>query len=143
MFDNLSLNHGTAAGGRCVSALQTRRGLRLPQIFATPCAATPDAVFAATASVAALQDIVSPPPGQNPDQGCRASGLGPNGDGFLSIRSGPGTDCAKLGELRNGDAANLERPCANRWCYVEDGEISGNESKFHSYIYNAWCQFYP
>ncbi|MGB3408633.1 MAG: SH3 domain-containing protein [Jannaschia sp.] len=30
-------------------------------------------------------------------------GLDPNGDGFLSVRTGPGTAFQKIGELRNGD----------------------------------------
>lgn len=30
-------------------------------------------------------------------------GLDPNGDGFLSVRSGPGTDYAQIDKLRNGD----------------------------------------
>jgi hypothetical protein len=31
------------------------------------------------------------------------TGLDPNGDGFLALRSGPGTEFRKIGELHNGD----------------------------------------
>lgn len=31
------------------------------------------------------------------------AGLDPNGDGFLAVRSGPGSQYRKLAELRNGD----------------------------------------
>jgi len=89
------------------------------------------------------QQIVVPPPGPNPDTGCLVEGLDPNGDGFLALRAGPGTSHAKIGELRNGDAAFLARRCENRWCYVENGVIDGSEARFRGWIYDAWCQFYP
>lgn len=30
-------------------------------------------------------------------------GLNPQGDGFLAVRTGPGSDYPKIGEVRNGD----------------------------------------
>lgn len=36
------------------------------------------------------------------------TGLDPQGDGFLAVRSGPGTGYRKIDELHNGD---LVRPC--------------------------------
>ena len=30
-------------------------------------------------------------------------GLDPNGDGFLAVRSGPGSDYARIGEVHDGD----------------------------------------
>jgi uncharacterized protein YgiM (DUF1202 family) len=44
--------------------------------------------------------------------GCLSStvlGLDPNGDGFLAVRTGPGTDYRKIDELYNGDKV---RTCA-------------------------------
>ncbi len=41
--------------------------------------------------------------------GSIVSGLDPNGDGFLSVRTGPASSYRKLDELRNGD---LVRTCA-------------------------------
>ncbi len=44
--------------------------------------------------------------------GCLAAyvtGLDPNGDGFLAVRTGPGTDYRKVDQLYNGD---LVRTCA-------------------------------
>ncbi|MEI4232920.1 SH3 domain-containing protein [Roseovarius sp. D22-M7] len=43
--------------------------------------------------------------------GARVQGLDPNGDGFLAVRSGPGTNYRKIDELHNGDGV---RPCAQR-----------------------------
>jgi hypothetical protein len=39
----------------------------------------------------------------------RVQGLDPNGDGFLAVRTGPGTNYRKIDELRNGASV---RPCA-------------------------------
>lgn len=33
----------------------------------------------------------------------RVMGLDPNGDGFLAVRSGPGSNYSKIGEVYNGD----------------------------------------
>lgn len=48
-----------------------------------------------------------------PDDGqaavCASSvvaGLDPNGDGFLAVRAGPGTNYPKIGELHEGDVVN-------------------------------------
>ena len=41
--------------------------------------------------------------------GSIVSGLDPNGDGFLAVRTGPGTDYRKIDELKNGD---MVRTCA-------------------------------
>lgn len=38
------------------------------------------------------------------------AGLDPNGDGFLAVRSGPGTEYRKIDELHNGD---MVRTCAS------------------------------
>lgn len=43
------------------------------------------------------------------------AGLDPEGDGFLALRSGPGTGYAKIGELHNGDVVY---PCDARGDWV-------------------------
>jgi uncharacterized protein YraI len=50
--------------------------------------------------------------------GCAGSyvaGLDPNGDGFLAVRTGPGTGYRKIDELYNGD---LVRTCARNGAWV-------------------------
>lgn len=37
----------------------------------------------------------------------RVTGLAPSGDGFLAVRSGPGTEYAKIDELREGDVVEI------------------------------------
>lgn len=37
----------------------------------------------------------------------RVSGLDPNGDGFLAVRSGPGSDYQMTGKLVNGDVVTV------------------------------------
>ena len=56
--------------------------------------------------------------------GCAASivtGLNPSGDGFLAVRSGPGTEYGRIDELHNGD---MVRTCAmeGQWVGVYYGE---------------------
>lgn len=53
--------------------------------------------------------------------GSIVSGLDPNGDGFLAVRTGPGSDYRKVDELRNGD---LVRTCAQsgKWVGVYYGD---------------------
>lgn len=65
---------------------------------------------AALASVAAAQQLDVPfttycPP--DSEAACfgyaDVMGLNPDGDGFLAVRSGPGSEYRKIGELHNGD----------------------------------------
>ncbi|EAU42707.1 hypothetical protein FP2506_07696 [Fulvimarina pelagi HTCC2506] len=77
------------------------------------------------------------------ETGCLVRGLDPNGDGFLALRSGPGTGYPQIGSLRNGDAAYIKAPPKERWLYVENGAINGRETTFRGWIYDAWCEFYP
>ena len=56
--------------------------------------------------------------------GCGLSvvvGLNPGGDGFLAVRSGPGTEYRQIDELHNGD---LVRTCAihGQWIGIYYGE---------------------
>jgi uncharacterized protein YgiM (DUF1202 family) len=56
--------------------------------------------------------------------GCLAStvaGLDPNGDGFLAVRTGPGTNYPKIDEIHNGDVV---RTCARsgQWVGIYYGE---------------------
>ena len=95
------------------------------------------------AGQAAAQEIVAPAPGPRPDMGCLVRGLDPNGDGFLAVRSGPGTGYPQIDSLRNGDAAFLGAQCEGRWCYVDGGAKNGRETALRGWIYDAWCEFYP
>jgi hypothetical protein len=66
------------------------------------------------AGAAAAQDLDVPVPWIPDGQaaGCAGwivAGLDPNGDNFLAVRSGPGTQFAKIDELRTGDTV---RSCA-------------------------------
>jgi hypothetical protein len=102
------------------------------------------ALAAATAtSTSAFADGVVVPKGPYiNDTGCLVKGLDPNGDGFLALRQGPGTNYRQIGSLHNGDAAYL-RKCSGKWCYVENGAVNGRETRFRGWIYTAWCEFYP
>lgn len=96
------------------------------------------------AGMAAAQDVVIP--GDRTTQiesGCKVTGLDPNGDGFLAMRAGPGTEYAQIDSLHNGDAAYIAAGRRGRWLYVENGSKDGREAKFRGWIYDAWCTIYP
>lgn len=99
-------------------------------------------MIACFASIATAQNVIVPDGPYSKDTGCLVKGLNPNGDGFLALRAGPGTNHTQIGSLRNGDAAYL-RKCEGNWCYVENGAINGREAKFRGWIYTKWCEFYP
>ncbi|MGQ3486995.1 SH3 domain-containing protein [Roseovarius pacificus] len=100
-------------------------------------------LFSTLSGTAVAQSIVIPADRGPTDTGCLVTGLDPNGDGFLSLRAGPGTDYAQIGSLHNGDAAFVYASPKGRWLYVENGAVGGKEAKFRGWIYDAWCEFYP
>lgn len=83
-------------------------------------------VFLFGASIAAAQQLDVDFTIVEDDQaaGCAGSivsGLDPNGDGFLSVRTGPGSNFTKIDELHNGDTV---RTCAQqgKWVGVYYGQ---------------------
>lgn len=78
------------------------------------------------------------------EAGCKIEGLDPNGDGFLSIRRGPGTQSQEIARVRNGDALFLDRrKCQGNWCLAEGGAVNNQSSNITGWFYTAWCMFYP
>lgn len=76
--------------------------------------------------------------------GCLVSGLDPNGDGFLSVRTGPSTQNREVARVRNGDALYLDtRQCQGNWCYAQGASVNNREVNLTGWFYTAWCQFYP
>ncbi|AXQ93346.1 hypothetical protein ORIO_05865 [Cereibacter azotoformans] len=76
--------------------------------------------------------------------GCLVRGLDPNGDGFLSVRRGPGSENAEIARVRNGDALFLDhRKCQGKWCLAEGGVVGGRQTDIRGWFYTAWCEFYP
>lgn len=65
------------------------------------------ALLAATPAFPQQLDVpITIPPADGQAGDCATStvsGLNPNGDGFLSVRAGPGTEFRKIDELHNGD----------------------------------------
>lgn len=53
------------------------------------------------------------------------AGLDPRGDGFLAVRSGPGSQYRKIGELHNGDVV-YEFDRKGDWAGIVWGESSVN-----------------
>ncbi|APE45692.1 hypothetical protein BOO69_19240 (plasmid) [Sulfitobacter alexandrii] len=100
------------------------------------------AIMGALASTASAQNIVMPNNYGPTDSGCLVKGLDPNGDGFLALRTGPGSKYGQIGSLHNGDAAFIYGG-QGRWLFVENGAVNGKKARFRGWIYDAWCEFYP
>jgi hypothetical protein len=60
--------------------------------------------------------------------------LDPNGDGFLSVRAGPGTQYRKLDELRNGDVVST---CGSQGPWVA---IVYGPSKKKGWVHGKWLK---
>ncbi|WP_232824809.1 hypothetical protein [Primorskyibacter marinus] len=78
------------------------------------------------------------------ETGCLVTGLDPNGDGFLSVRRGPGSQHQEIARVHNGDALFFDnRQCQGKWCFAEGGSIENTQSDIRGWFYTAWCEFYP
>ena len=78
------------------------------------------------------------------EAGCLVTELDPSGDGFLSIRTGPGSDYDEISRVRNGDALFIDtRDCEGDWCYAEGGAVGGETSDVQGWFHTGWCEFYP
>lgn len=75
--------------------------------------------------------------------GAVVSGLQLRGDGFLSVRAGPGTDFRELDRLRNGDEV---RTCDRRgeWSAIVYGtsgtDCGVDRASPHKWRYNGPCR---
>lgn len=77
-------------------------------------------------------------------RGCLVEGLDPNGDGFLSIRTGPGTGHQEVARASNGDALLFDSAeCRGQWCFAKDLVSNNRSTGVNGWFYTAWCQFYP
>lgn len=93
---------------------------------------------------ALAQSVAPPPPDPSYESGCRVQGLNPKGDGFLAIRTGPGTQYRKIGELYNGNYAYMSRPCRGKWCYADSISRDGRRNlPVKGWIHTGWCFLYP
>lgn len=78
------------------------------------------------------------------EAGCLVTGLDPNGDGFLSVRTGPSSSNREIARVRNGDALFLDtRKCQGKWCYAEGASVNNRQTNLTGWFYTAWCEFYP
>ncbi len=71
------------------------------------------------------------------------TGLDPNGDGFLSVRSGPGVNYAEIDRLYNGDQVQLCDGDGGNWSgivYVPRGERDCSTTDFDfTFPYHGTC----
>ncbi|MEQ6250019.1 hypothetical protein ABMC89_14085 [Sulfitobacter sp. HNIBRBA3233] len=75
---------------------------------------------------------------------CIMTHLDPNGDGFLSIRTGPGSQYREIARVRNGDSMPIDtRKCQGKWCFAESASINGRRTDLTGWFHTGWCQMIP
>ncbi|MEM6383239.1 MAG: hypothetical protein AAF739_11235 [Pseudomonadota bacterium] len=78
------------------------------------------------------------------EAGCLVTHLNPSGEGFLSIRRGPGTQHQEIARVHNGDALFIDtRRCQGDWCYAEGGSVNDQRVKLTGWFHTGWCEMYP
>lgn len=78
------------------------------------------------------------------EAGCLVQGLDPDGDGFLSVRTGPGSQYREIARVTNGDALFIDtRKCRGNWCFAEGASIDERRTTLTGWFYTAWCMMYP
>ncbi|MEM9496799.1 MAG: hypothetical protein AAGA28_02680 [Pseudomonadota bacterium] len=76
--------------------------------------------------------------------GCLLTKLDPNGDGFLSVRTGPGSGYQEIARVNNGDALYFDtRECQGKWCRARGASVKKRETDLQGWFYTAWCEIYP
>ncbi|MGK7653768.1 hypothetical protein ACSQ76_15525 [Roseovarius sp. B08] len=75
---------------------------------------------------------------------CIMRHLDPNGDGFLSIRSGPGSGHPEILRVRNGDSMPIDtRKCQGKWCFAESIHKDGRRLNQTGWFHTGWCEMIP
>lgn len=95
-------------------------------------------------ATASLPTLTSAQAAEPWEAGCLLTGLDPNGDGFLSIRTGPSSKNKEIARVRNGDALFIDtRECKGKWCFARGASVNNKDTKLSGWFYTAWCEFYP
>ncbi|EAQ02887.1 hypothetical protein OB2597_15935 [Pseudooceanicola batsensis HTCC2597] len=112
--------------------------------------------LAGVATLAGANDL-DVPITENPYRDCEAAwysigqvqGLNPDGDGFLSVRSGPGSHFRKLDEVYNGDRLTIYEARGDWFgvVYRDDGSDFGCSTtprplpyRFKGWVHRNWVR---
>ncbi|SMX31845.1 SH3 domain-containing protein [Actibacterium lipolyticum] len=104
-------------------------------LFALACVSTP--LCAQTLDVA-----IQVPQGDGQAANCAldvVAGLNPNGDGFLAVRTGPGTQYPQIGSLYNGDQV-IVCDARGKWRGVFYGPNMGEGSGQRGWVHSNWLR---
>lgn len=74
------------------------------------------------------------------ERNCTVSGLDPNGDGFLALRSGPDVRYPQIGALYNGERVLSSSACMGRWCFADKVEANPRAAPRIGWFHVRWCQ---
>ena len=78
------------------------------------------------------------------ESACILKYLDPNGDGFLSIRTGPGTQYREIARVRNGDSMPVDmRKCQGKWCFAESAFTNNRRTDLQGWFHTGWCEMIP
>ena len=124
-------------GGRSLPGFGRAGGLR--GAFTAFAFALAPVLFAGVAATDAHAQAAEPW-----EAACIMRHLDPNGDGFLSIRSGPGSNYSEILRVRNGDSMPIDtRKCRGKWCYAESINKDGRRLQQTGWVHTGWCEMIP
>lgn len=87
----------------------------------------------------ALQELDVFPRETGRERSCVVSGLDPNGENFLALRSGPDVRYPQIGQLLNGERVFSTSACKGRWCF-SDRVVAGNRfERRNGWFHVRWC----
>lgn len=88
----------------------------------------------------ALQNLDVFPEDTGRERSCVVSGLSPEGDNFLALRSGPDVRYPQIGQLLSGERVYSTSACMGRWCFA-DFVISHNKTDLRNgWFHVRWCR---
>lgn len=88
----------------------------------------------------ALQKLDVFPQNSGRVRSCTVSGLSPNGDNFLALRSGPDVRYPQIGELLNGERVLSSSICMGRWCFAGSVQNGNRTEQRNGWFHVRWCQ---
>ncbi|MEO3387694.1 SH3 domain-containing protein [Mesorhizobium sp. CAU 1741] len=133
--DARGLYFGPVANGAVATTLGRRRCMIERSLMALA-----SALIISSLGLSALAQPLDVPFVVTPDgqmAGCASSvvaGLDPNGDGFLAVRSGPGTQYQKIGEVYNGDIVGT---CDARGPWIA---ITHGQARRKGWVHGRWLR---
>lgn len=87
----------------------------------------------------ALQELDVFPRDAGRERSCVVSGLDPNGDNFLALRSGPDVRYPQIGQLLGDERVFSTSACMGRWCFSDSVQAGNRSERRNGWFHVRWC----